>query len=501
MKSNNMISFRLTIKRFTKTISSLTQWYKRIPIATKASIWAFVAVMIQRGTSILTTPIFTRILTTDQYAQFTLYQSWSDLFMIFASLHVFNYAIYSGLKEYEKDVDGFISTSQLMVTGLSLVTFFVYYIITLFAGDFTGFSLPIIILMFFDILFFSAFNIWAAKERYFFRYRLMTILSVAIGVLGPFLGFIATFLVPEKGYGRIYGIAFVNIAFGLVLYLYSIFKARKKFNPKYLKYLLAFCLPLLPHFLASNVLTRFDRIMIDNMCSTAEAGIYALAYSLSSLLLIVNDSILKGLVPWTYNIISKGRNLAALKRNATILSLLVAVANLILILFAPEVLRIFASEEYYQAVYIIPAVSASVFFTFLFNLFVNIEYYYSETKFVTIASVLAAVTNIALNLIFIPIFGFIAAGYTTLIGYILLSIGHYFLMRRVCLKKADARHYYNARALFTIAIVFTLVSLAIIPLYQFLTIRYIIIGAIFIILIINRKRIIKTIKQTEKING
>ena len=39
--------------------------------------------------------------------------------------------------------------------------------------------------------------------------------------------------------------------------------------------------------------------------------------------------------------------------------LLVAGANSLLILFAPEAVKLFAPPEYYEAIYIIPAVSAS----------------------------------------------------------------------------------------------------------------------------------------------
>ena len=82
--------------------------FKKMSVVAKASIWAFFAGLVQKGVSILATPIFTRILTTTEFAQFTLYQSWHDIFIIFTSLNVFNYAVLSGLKEYENDKDTFL---------------------------------------------------------------------------------------------------------------------------------------------------------------------------------------------------------------------------------------------------------------------------------------------------------------------------------------------------------------------------------------------------------
>ncbi len=469
--------------------------YKKLSVVAKASLWALFSNLVQQGMSVLATPIFTRILSAEEFAQYTLYQSWHDIFIIFSTLYVFNYAIYSGLKKYEDDPLGFVATSQSLVTLLSILCFGIYYIVHIFLGDVIGFPLPIVVLMFLDILFFASFNIWAAKERYEFKYKLMTFLSVLIGILGPVFGLIAIHFSKNRGYGRIYGVAFVNILIGLCVYIYNFLKSKNRFDKRYLKFLLIYCIPLIPHFLANNILTKFDRIMIGNMCGDAKAGIYAVAYNLSCILLIVNDSVLKALTPWTYKKIKKGNNLKVLKKNVNYLIILVAVANIILILFAPEAIKIFATEEYYQAIYIIPAVSASVYFMFLFNVFANIEYYYEETRYVAFASIGAAVTNVILNYIFIKKFGYIAAGYTTLFSYILYSIGHFIFMKKVCKKHADGIDYYDNRTILIISVLFTLISLLIIPIYQNIIIRYVFIVVIVLLLAVNYKKIMKALKM------
>ncbi len=468
--------------------------YKKLSVVAKASIWALIANIIQRGMSVLVVPIFTRILTVEEFSQYTLYQSWHDLFIIFSSLNVFSYAIYSGLKEFDDDKDRFISSAQIFVTGLSVICLFIYYIINIFIKDITGFPMSIMILMFLDILFFSAFNIWAGRERYEFRYKLMTILSILMGILSQLLGIVAVYISTNRGYGRIYASAFVNIIIGLAIYIYCLKKANFKFSKKYIKFFLTYCIPLIPHFLSFQVLSKFDRIMIGKMCSEAEAGVYSLAYNLSYFTQIVNDSIIKVLTPWTYKIIKQRENLKKLKKNTNFLILLVALVNIVLILFAPELMRIFAPAEYSKAIYIVPAVSASVYFMFLFNIFANIEYYYNETKYVGVASVAAAVCNIVLNAIFIKKYGFIAAGYTTLVSYILYAIGHFIFMRKVCKKNANGIDYYDNKFIFITSLIFTILAILIIPFYKSIVIRYILILIIFVVLASNYKKVIKVLK-------
>ena len=194
--------------------------YKKLSIAAKASLWAFLASIIQKGITILATPIFTRVLTTGEYAQYTLYQSWHDIFIIFTSLMVYNYATYSGLSKYEDDQDGFIATAQTLVTGLTVIGFILYFIVNIFKPNFIGFSLPVSILLFFDMLAFAVFNLWASKERYDFKYKLVTILSVIIGMMGPILGLLAIKYLPDKGMGRIYGDGRGDPAYAGELYKY-----------------------------------------------------------------------------------------------------------------------------------------------------------------------------------------------------------------------------------------------------------------------------------------
>lgn len=95
-----------------------------------------------------------------------------------------------------------------------------------------------------------------------------------------------------------------------------------------------------------------------------------------------------------------------------------------LILFAPELLIIIASKEYREAVYVIPPVAMSTLFTFMYNIFANIEFFYEEKRFVSIGSIIAAIFNIILNAIFIPRYGYYAAAYTTLVCYIIYGFSH-----------------------------------------------------------------------------
>ena len=55
----------------------------------------------------------------------------------------------------------------------------------------------------------------------------------------------------------------------------------------------------------------------------------------------------------------------------------------------------------------------------------------------------AAVANVVLNFIFIRLFGYIAAGYTTLACYMLYSVGHYIVSKRILVNEGIQENLMN----------------------------------------------------------
>lgn len=73
----------------------------------------------------------------------------------------------------------------------------------------------------------------------------------------------------------------------------------------------------------------------------------------------------------------------------------------------------------------------SVYFIMLYSLVSTVTFYYEKTKSIMASSCIIAIFNIILNSIFIKRFGMAAAGYTTLVCYVLYAIIHYLLVRRI----------------------------------------------------------------------
>lgn len=55
----------------------------------KASVWYMICNVLNKGIALLSTPIFTRLLTEEQYGKFAIFQSWYSIILIFTSLNIF----------------------------------------------------------------------------------------------------------------------------------------------------------------------------------------------------------------------------------------------------------------------------------------------------------------------------------------------------------------------------------------------------------------------------
>ena len=67
-------------------MDKLIKKYKSLPVQIKASFWFLICSFLQKGISMITTPIFTRLLSTSEYGEFNVFNSWYSIAFIFVSL-------------------------------------------------------------------------------------------------------------------------------------------------------------------------------------------------------------------------------------------------------------------------------------------------------------------------------------------------------------------------------------------------------------------------------
>lgn len=467
--------------------------YNSMSVVSKATIWFMVCSVIQKGLSFITTPIFTRLMTQEQFGVYSVYMSWVQILTIVSSFRL-DYSVFNkGMSKYPEDRDGYTSSMLGLTSVITTVLFILYLCFHKKISAVTELSQVIMIAIFVELFSHLAISFWSLRERYEFRYKAVVFFTVIMAIVSSVAGVVSVALAEDKGTARILSNVIVYASGGIVLY-YIIFKRGKKFFDKeYAKFAIVFNIPLIPHYFSTYLIEQSDRIMIQKLVNFEAAALYSVAYTVGGIIKIFTAALTNTLIPLQYRLLEK-KNFKQLNR--TIQMVMITVAALVVLLSAagPEVVYILGGSEYMVAQAVIPPVAASVFFSFLYTLLANIEFFFEANKFAMKISFVGAAVNVVLNFLLIPSFGFVVAAYTTLVSYIIYAAAH-MLYVNYLIKKSGEEQRINNQMLFFLSIVSTVLCLIISVFYQNLLVRICIVFAICLAAFIKRKSLFALLKK------
>ncbi len=471
--------------------------YSKMDLPIKASMWAMLCSFVQKGIGFLTMPIFSRLLTTEEYGYYTVFYSWMNVLLVFCSLKIASGALNNGLLKYQNKKNEFMLSMTTLTLFLTILVMTIFLLGYDFFGKVVDLPFEMIPLMFVYIFFTSVVEIWSSGQRFEYKYRLLTLIAILIAFLSPVLGIIGVLsTVKYKAEVRIFSAVIVEIIIGIILCVLLLKKGSfKLMKIKYWRFALSFNLPLVPHYLSTMILMQCDTIMVSYFCGNAAVGLYGIAYSISMLSTIFNTSINSSLLPYTYHSI-KEENIKKLKKIHNKLVIFVAFLNLLIILAVPEVLKVVAAPEYQEAVWVIPPLIGSVFLMFLYTILANVEFYYEKRFSIAIASLGAAFINILMNYVLIQKIGFVGAGYATLISYIMLTIFH-IVNIKVIHRETIKDEMFDYKTILLISTVFVLFCCFAPMMYRFFILRIILVIIFSIIIFLKTKELIN-FKSKEK---
>ncbi len=437
-------------------------------VVVKSGLWYTISNFLTKGILFISTPIFTRILSEEEFGAFSNISSWLNILVIVVTLNV-EASLISARYDYEKQIDGYVFSALSLSTVSTIIWAVLFNIFMTPISTFFEIEPTYINCMFVYLLFFPALQLFQTQERFFFRYKS----SVAISMLSTFgsclLSVLLIVVMSNKLAGRVFGHIIPVAIVGLVLYI-IIAKKGKKINFGVWKYAFKICLPYVPHLLSITVLNSTDRIMITKMCGEADNALYSVAYSVAMIVTLLITALNGAFSPWLAERLNKNDfdSIRSVSKKYIGIFILFGVG---LMLIAPEVLYIMGGKEYMSAKAIMIPIALGCMCQFLYTMFVNIEQFYKKTLGMAMASISAALLNYLLNLWLIPKFGYVAAAYTTLVGYLWLLFIHAALVR--IMKKHKA---YSYTFVFVVLAGLGAVSAGMSFLYENFIIRYVFIA-------------------------
>ena len=394
-------------------------------------------------------PLYTAYLTTSQYGLVDLIQTYVTLLVPIITLEtemsIFRYLIDSRGKE---DDTRKLMNNNFYILFISMFIFSIFYLIVALTTN-----IPYKLLIYIDILVCLLSGNFLQVARGMGKTidfsiaclvtGLTTVVSNLILIVG--LGFRADGMILSMAIAN--GVCSLYLFIRLKLYKYLSFKLK---DTKLIKGMLKYSLPLVPNGVSWWIVNVSDRTIISWLLSASANGIYAISNKfptiLSSLLGIFNLS-------WSES--------SALHINdpdretffSDVINSMVKLFScigLMLITIMPFLFPIFINDTFHEAIYYIPILIIGYVFNVVISLYTGIYIGLKKTKEVAMTTIIGAIINIIVNLIFIKWLGLWAAALSTAISYFAMMMYRYFDLKKYM------KITFDKKAILSIVVVFIL---------------------------------------------
>ncbi|MCR5268125.1 MAG: oligosaccharide flippase family protein [Lachnospiraceae bacterium] len=424
----------------------------------KSGIWYTISSVAIRAVAIITSPIYTAMLTTADYGIANTFNSWIEVFNIFTCLCVV-YSIGRAKIDFADRFDEYMSSLQGLSSSFGAIVLVIAILLRKQISGWIGYEVPLVIILFVYLTVYPSVEYMLQKCRYEYRYKTNILISL-ITCLGTVAFSILLMLAfnDKRYFGKIIGSILTTFLLGVWFYIRLLKRGKKFYVKEYWIYALKFGLPMIPHALALVVLAQIDRIMIKRICGDSDAGLYIFGYGFATLLMIFTNAIGQAWLPW-FNEELHAEHRESIRKYQKKLVLLGVFLTIGFVTLAPEALMILAprGRDYWISKWVVPPVALGALAQYFYTNYVNVELFRKKTPIIAASSILAALVNYGLNLLFIPMFGYIAAAYTTFASYLFLMLFHYIATRYV-LKEKVYSDLFMFCAMFSTSAVVILIS-------------------------------------------
>lgn len=169
-----------------------------------------------------------------------------------------------------------------------------------------------------------------------------------------------------------------------------------------------------------------DRLMLQRLVGLEEVGVYAIGYSMGMILLLLVNAFGSAWIPYRISFLSQ-------RAEASILFgyvlryyfLFYGLLTLVSFLFARPIVTLMTERSFHSAYTVVGPIAASYFFKGLYLILITGVVFEKKLHLQTWSEWLAALVNIALNLLLIPLLFKDGAATATLAAYLALSIISY----------------------------------------------------------------------------
>lgn len=434
----------------------------------KTAILNTIANCISLVVGMIVIPIITRVLPAEQMGIANTFMSTRNTVVIIITCAVYAY-LYKAMIEYKnnkKDYIFSVTVFSFIAVGISFVICSVFKEQLMKLLSLNNF---LFYWLFISCLGFALYNIANYYCIFHNKYYFVIWIVLSVGPVSQFLSVGLSYVFSTNKYkGRVIGLDFVYLVVSICLLIWMTVGKRPHFRINYIKSTLKFTIPIVPHLLSQMVLTQCDLVMISYFCGSKASGIYSMGHTVGFLALTVMSQIMASWSPWVYRRMEE-KEYTVIFNNSKLIVLMGVYISMGLLTVSTELIKIFLTDVYMPCIYIVPTLVVAMFFQFIYIFVYDFQFFNKKAKSIVVSSIIAAVFNLITNYLFIPKFGYLAAGFTTLASYFVLLLFNYLSTIKFGINKV-----YDSSRIFLGVCAIIVYAIVCVCLKDMITVRYLI---------------------------
>lgn len=394
--------------------------------------------LLPKFVSLITLPILTACFTKSQYGSYDLITTLVALLMPFATLQI-QAAAFRFLIEYRKDHEG----AAEIVTNIAIVVIPISFVVSVgvfifMPGLDSMTRLAVAVYFFFD----STESTLAQVARGLGKIKAFAVSSIVLSVVNA-VGIVVALKLNNAGLlGVVWSMAIANVAGFIYLSIQT--KIWTLINPariagSVVKKLLSYSWPIVPNALSNWILKLSDRFVITGLIGVEANAVYAVANKIPNLLSIAHTVII---MAWQENATIAVKDKDASEYYTKMFDKMLrmmAGATALLIAFTPVLFILFIKGDYDEAYVQMPILVLAMFFFVMSAFQSGIYVAHKRTKSIGITTVLAAIINLVIDLIFVKLIGITAGSISTLAAYMFLYFYRMYDLKKFQPMKVNVR--------------------------------------------------------------
>ena len=403
----------------------------------RIAFFNILSIVLLNGISLITAPLFSRILGTSGYGVLKIYNVWASVAAILFTLQTQG-TLVNARVEYPEEAQ---KRYQSATMALSLFVFLgCSGVILLFLEPISRLlKLEPMLIGFLLLQAFGTYcvNFLSTKYTYEFKAGRNMAISLAVTVVTLVLSLIWILQLPpaDRYLGRV---AAISVTYGLVgipACIMILAQGRTLIHKEYWKFCVVLAIPAVFHNLSDLILGQSDLVMLQQLKGDTAAGLYGLAWQFGNFLFIIFGALNRTWCPFFFEEMKQGQRESMLAKTRNFLELFTVLACGFMLL-TPEVYYVYGGKQYVESTAIIPLFVGSYYLNFLCTFPVNYEYYHKKTKVVAAVTIASSLVNVALNYVLILRLGMAGAALATMISHGLQLVFHH-IYTRFFLGKGD----------------------------------------------------------------